>query len=76
MGHVIGAESAGSKSFFEGGGHLLRAISAEQREEFLKLAEECTVGVAQAAQIGIQCFLRTDTLEESAQALLRLRAAG
>src|SRR5208337_5440772 len=76
MGHVIGAESAGGKSFGEGGGYLLRAISTEQREQFLQLAEECAVGVAQAAQIGFQRFLRADPREESAQALLRLRAAG
>ena len=76
MGHVISAESAGGKSFFEGSGHLLRAISAEQREQFLQLAEECAVGVAPAAQIDFQRFLRTDPREESAQALLRLGAAG
>ena len=76
MGHIIGAESVGGKSFGEDSGDLLRAISTEQREQFLKLAEECAVGVAQAAQIGFQRFLRTDPREESAQALLRLRAAG
>jgi hypothetical protein len=52
MGHVIGADSAGGKGFFQGRGHLLRAISAEQGQEFLKLAEECTVGVSQPAQEG------------------------
>jgi hypothetical protein len=52
MSHVSGAESAGGKSFFEGGGHLLGAISAEQREQFLHLAEQCPVGVSQPAQEG------------------------
>ena len=50
IGHVIGAESAGGKSFFEGGGHLLRAIRAQQGEQFLQLKEERTVGVGQPAQ--------------------------
>ena len=48
MGHVIGAESAGRKSFLEGRGDLLGAISAEQIKEFLKLAEERTVRQAVA----------------------------
>ena len=52
MSHVSGAESAGGKSFFEGGGHLLGAISAEQREQFLHLAEQCPVGVSPPAQEG------------------------
>ena len=52
MGHVIGAESAGGKGFLQGGGHLLRAISAEQGQQFLQLAEQCTVGVGQPAQEG------------------------
>ena len=40
IGHVIGTESAGGESLLESFGNLLRAISAKQSEQFLKLAEE------------------------------------
>ena len=76
MGHVIGAESAGGKSFLEGRGDLLGAISAEQIEEFLKLAEERTVGVGQPAQISFDRFRRADSVEQLQQSFLRLGAPG
>ena len=76
MGYVIGAESAGGKSFLEGRGDRLGAISAEQIEEFLKLAEECTVGVGQPAQISFDRFQRADSVEQLQQSLLRLGAPG
>ena len=64
MGHIIGAESAGRESFLEGPGDLLGAISAEQIEEFLKLAEERTVRVGQPAQISFDRFRRADSVEQ------------
>ena len=70
------AESAGRKSFLEGRGDLLGAISAEQMEEFLKLAEERTVGVGQPAQISFDRFQRADSVEQLQQSLLRLGAPG
>jgi len=76
MGHVIGAESAGGKSFLEGRGDLLGTISAEQIEEFLKLAEERTVGVGQPAQIRFDGFRRADALEQLQEPFLRLGAPG
>ena len=63
MGHVIGAESAARQSFLEGLGNLLGAISVEQSEQFLKLAEERTVGVGQPAQIIFDGFRRADAVE-------------
>ena len=76
MGHVIGAESAGGKSFLEGCGDLLGAISAEQIKKFLKLAEERTVGVGQPAQISFDRFQRADSVEQLQQSFLRLGAPG
>jgi hypothetical protein len=40
IGHVVGAKSAGGEGFLESFGDLLRAISAKQAEQFLKLAKE------------------------------------
>ena len=71
--HVIGAESAGGESFFEGGGDLLRAISAKQAEQFLKLAEEGAVRVGQPAQVSFHRFRRADALEQFQQSLLCVR---
>ena len=63
MGHVIGAESAGGESFLEGLSDLLGAISTEQIEEFLELAEERTVRVGQPAQISFDGSRRADAVE-------------
>ena len=76
MGHVIGAESAARQSFLEGLGNLLGAISVEQSEQFLKLAEERTVGVGQPAQISFDGFRQADALEQLPQSFLRLGAPG
>ena len=49
MSHVRGAESAGSQGFFQGGGHLLGAIGAQQCEQFLQLTEERLAGIGHTA---------------------------
>ena len=73
IGHVIGAKSAGGESFFESGANLLRAISAKQSEQFLKLAEEGAVRVGQPAQVSLDRFRRADALEQFQQSLLCFR---
>ena len=71
--HVIGAESAGGESLLEGFGDLLRAISAKQTKQFLKLAEEGAVRVGQPAQVSFDRFRRADALEQFQQSLLCFR---
>ena len=64
IGHVISTESPGGESLFDGGGDLLRAISAKQSEQFLKLPEQGAVRVGQPAQVSFHRFRRADTLEQ------------
>ena len=71
--HVIGAKGVGGESLVEGFSDLLRAISAKQGEQFLKLAEEGAVRVGQPAQVSFDRFRRTDALEQFQQPLLGFR---
>jgi hypothetical protein len=74
VGHIIGTEGSGRVSFLEGGGDSLRAVIAEQIEEFGDLAGEGAAGVGQPSQVGFHRLCRTDPGEPGDQALLGLRA--
>ena len=52
VGHVIGTEGAGRKSFLESL-DLFGAASARQTEEFAKLAGEQAAGIGQTPQISL-----------------------
>ena len=76
IGHIVGSESACGESLLKGFGDLLRAISAKQSEQFLKLAEEGAVRVGQPAQVSFDRFRRADAVEQLQQSFLRLGAPG
>jgi hypothetical protein len=53
VGHIIGTEGSCGLSFLEGDGDGLRAVIAEQIQEFRDLAGEGAVGVGHPSQVGL-----------------------
>jgi hypothetical protein len=76
VGNVIGAEGASGIRFGEGTGHRVRAILADQFQQFVELARQHPVAIGHATQIALGHVGGAETVHKIEEALLRLRAAG
>src|ERR1700733_8897563 len=59
VGNIIGAESAGGPCFFDGAGHVLRAVLPHQFQQFLDLTAQGTICVGNTAEPGFHGGSRT-----------------
>ena len=75
VGDIVGAESAGRGSFFNGAGDVFGAVLPNQFEQFGDLAGQRPAGICRVAKISFHKNARTQSVERVEQPLLCLRTS-